>query len=458
MTFNKKVIYVLIVMLVLFCGLVCYFSYFQIFISPSLANAGANPRTYVKEQTVKRGSFYDRNGECLAYSEMKDGVQTRVYPFNRLYSQLIGYSHPRFGRTLLENTQNAHLLGSSEQNILDALLYSDDTDGDTVHLTVDNTLQQLAADLLGNRKGAIVAMEPSSGQILAMVSKPWFNPNNLADDWDKLTKEDGMFVPRATNGLYPPGSVFKIITAAAAVENMMDNETFEDTGKFNVGGYDVVNYDNHVYGTLDIDTAFAKSSNTYFAYLADKLGKDKLQRTAESFGFNKEITLEIPVSKSTLLKSDSRTNVASVGYGQGDTLTTPLHMAMVTSAIANDGVMMQPYLVSKITDKDGTILKENSSSTFMRSTSPVVAQRITEMMKACVTRGTGTGAQLSGITVAAKTGTAEVGGDKGDHAWFVAFAPAENPKIALSIVMENAGTTGSACAGMAARLIQSYLK
>lgn len=459
MTFNKKVIYVLIVMLTLFCGLVLYFSYFQIFESTRLANAGTNPRTYAKEQSIQRGSIYDRNGECLAYSEFSDGKQTRVYPFNRLYSQLIGYSHPRFGRTLLEDTQNRYLLGGGvETGVLDAILGIEVTEGADVTLTVDNELQLLAADLLGNQKGAICAIEPSTGKVLTMVSKPWFNPNTLATDWDALHTEDGVFVPRATSGLYPPGSAMKIITAAAAAENMLDGEIYEDTGKLVIDGQEIVNYNKKVYGTLDMDTAFAKSSNTYFAYIADMLGKDKLQKTAENFYFNRPIPFDIPLKTSTLLKNHSRNNVAAVGYGQGDTLTTPLHMAMIAATIANDGVMMQPYVVDKTHTPDGKKIHENTPKILTRSISPMSANRVEEMMCACVREGTGTGAQISGITVAGKTGTAEVGGDKKDHAWFVAYAPVENPKIAVSIVLENAGTTGAACTQLAARLIRSYLK
>ncbi len=458
MTFNKKVVYVLILMLALFCGMVLYFSYFQIFKSPALAGDGNNPRTYVREQSIRRGSIYDRNHTVLAESEMHDGGQTRVYPYNQLYSQLIGYSDTRYGRTLLEDTMNRYLLGGgADGDLLGTLVGADTHAGADIYLTVDNELQRLCAELLGNRNGAIVAMEPSTGKVLSMVSSPSFNPNTLSRDYESLLQKEGIFYPRATNWNYTPGSVFKIITAAAAVENGLDNMEYEDTGTLLVDGQEIHNYGNKVYGTLNLDTAFSKSCNTYFAHLADTLGAAALRKTAESFGFNKKIAFDIPLRTSTTLEgSPSRTEVAAVGYGQGETETTPLHMAMICSAIANDGVMMEPFLVERA-ERDGQVLYTRQPKILNRAVSATTAQRVGEMMRACVESGTGTGAAISGVAVAGKTGTAEVGGNKGDHAWFVAYAPAENPQIAVAIVLENAGTTGSACAPMARRLISAYL-
>ncbi len=459
MTFNKKVISVLMLMLALFCGLVLYFSYFQIFKSPALAGKSGNPRTFVREQSIRRGSIYDRNGEVLAESEMHEDGQTRVYKYNRLYSQLIGYSHTRYGRTLIEDTFNRYLLGGgADGDLLGTLLGADTASGADLHLTVDNELQLLAAEQLGDRNGAIVALDPATGEVLAMVSKPWFNPNTLSEDYESLSETEGMFYPRATNWNYVPGSVFKIVTAAAAVESGMESLEYEDTGTHVIDGQEIHNYGNKVYGHLDLDTAFAKSSNTYFAHLADTLGAEALRKTAEGFGFNREIAFDIPIRRSTtLLGTPSRTQIAAVGYGQGETETTPLHMAMIAAAIANDGVMMEPYVV-RSAERDGNILYRKENKILNRAVSATTAQRVGEMMEKCVESGTGTGAKINGITVAAKTGTAEVGGDKKDHAWFVAYAPAENPEIALAIVLENAGTTGSACAGMAKNLILKYMQ
>lgn len=457
MTYNKKMVHVLILMLVLFCGMVLYFSYFQIFKSPALAGKGTNPRTYVREQSIKRGSILDRDGEVLAESEMTADGQNRKYPYNRLYAQLIGYSDKRYGRFLLEDSFNRYLLGGSqEDDILGSLLGADVSEGANVTLTVDHDLQLRAAELLGDRKGAVAAIDPKTGEVLCLVSKPWFNPNTLSEEYETLSQTDGIFFPRATNWNYVPGSVFKIITAASAVENGMESYTYEDTGTFLADGHEIHNYNEKVYGMLDIDTAFAKSSNTYFASLASELGADKLRKTAKAFGFGKEIPFDIPLRKSQTLGEETEAMVASVGYGQGDTVVTPLHMAMVAGTIANDGVMMEPYVVKKAV-RDGKLLYNKESKISGRAVSVSTAQCVGKMMEACVESGTGSGAAISDIRVAAKTGTAEVGDGK-DHAWFVAYAPAENPRIAISVVWENAGTTGASCAPMVKNLIETYLK
>ncbi|MBQ7035997.1 MAG: penicillin-binding protein 2 [Clostridia bacterium] len=457
MTFNKKAVYVLMAMLIFFSGVVLYFTYFQIFKSASLANASTNPRTFAREQSVKRGSIYDRTGVCLVESEMEADGQRRVHHYDSLYAQLIGYSDPRYQRSLLEASFNSYILGGAEADFVETLLGIEDTEGSDLHLTVDHRLQKLASDALGGRKGAVVALDPISGEVLCMVSNPTYNPNTLSEDYETLSKTPGMFYPRATSWNYAPGSIFKIITAAAAIENGLDSTVYEDTEPLYIDGHPIYNYGKKTYGTLDMETAFSKSSNTYFAHIADMLGADKLRKTAESFGFNTEIPFDIPFRESkTLSGSPSKAEVAAVGYGQGQTTTSPLHMAMVASAIANDGIMMQPYLVSRA-EKDGKAVYEQSGRILRRATSSTTAQKVGEMMQETVKSGTATGAYIPDISVAAKTGTAETEGQK-DHAWFVAYAPAENPKIALAIVLENSGSTGSACAGMARDLISNWLR
>ncbi len=456
MTFNKKAVYVLMAMLILFSGVVLYFTYFQIFKSHDLANASGNPRTYAREQTVKRGSIYDRTGTCLVESEMHAGGQTRIHHYDSLYAQLIGYSHPQYQRSLLEASFNEYILGGGQADFVQTLLGAEDTEGSDLHLTIDHELQKLAAEKLGGRKGSVVALDPVTGEVLCMVSNPSFNPNTLSEDYEKLSEISGLFYPRATQWNYVPGSVFKIITAAAAVENGLEGTEYDDTKPLYIDGQPIYNYNKKTYGELDMETAFAKSSNTYFAHIADMLGAQKLRETAENFGFNGEIPFDIPVRESTtLLGSPERTEVAAVGYGQGQTTTSPLHMAMIAAAIANDGVMMEPYVV-KYAEKDGETVYQKDARIWQRAISSTAAQKVGAMMEACVEEGTGQGVRISGMSVAAKTGTAEIEGQK-DHAWFVAYAPAENPQIALAIVLENAGTTGSACAPLAKDLILNWV-
>lgn len=444
-------------MLILFCGVVLYFTYFQIFKSSELANASTNPRTFSREQSVKRGSIYDRNGVCLVESEMTEDGQKRVHHYESLYAQLIGYSHPRYQRSLLEASFNSYILGGAEADFVETLLGTEDEEGSDLYLTIDHSLQEKAADLLGGKKGAIVALDPITGEVLSMVSNPTYNPNTLSEDYEKLSETSGMFYPRATQWNYAPGSVFKIITAAAAIENGLDGTVYEDNEPLYIDGHPIYNYGKKQYGTLDLETAFAKSSNTYFAHLADLLGAEKLRKTAENFGFNTEIPFDIPFRESkTLLGSPGKAEVAAVGFGQGQTTTTPLHMAMVAAAIANDGIMMRPYVVERA-EKDGKAVFEGSGQILRRAASSYAAQKVGELMQKAVESGTAQGVSISGISVAAKTGTAETEGQK-DHAWFVSYAPAENPKIALAIVLENSGLTGSDCAWMAREMILHYLR
>ncbi|MBQ7033297.1 MAG: penicillin-binding protein 2 [Clostridia bacterium] len=455
MTFNKKVVYVLLIMLALFCAVVLYFSYFQIFQSEEISQKSGNRRL----ESIQRGSIYDRHGELLAESEVSENGQARSYPHGTLYSQLIGYCSPVYDRSLLEASFSQYLQGDGiGDSFLETLFGIDPSRGADLHLTVDHDLQKRAYSLLNGRKGAVVALDPATGEVLCMASNPTYNPNTLEENFDSLEESDGeIWLPRATSIDYVPGSVFKIITAAAAVENGLDTLEYMDEGTFVVNGQEIHNYGNKVYGELDLKTAFAKSSNTYFAYLATELGADALLETANRFGFNADFPFCLPHFRSTTLSGEiSDTQLAAVGYGQGDTLTTPLHMAMITAAIANDGQMMAPYVVSRAA-RDGKLLYEKKSSVLRRAVSATTAQTVGDFMVECVESGTGTGAAISGMEVAAKTGTAEVE-NKADHAWFVAYAPANNPEIALAIVLENAGTTGSACAPMARNLILEYLQ
>jgi len=446
---------VLLLMLALFCSVVLYFSYFQFFKSDEIYQHSGNRRL----QSVQRGSIYDRSGVLLAESVQEGDVQTRSYPYGELYAQLIGYSDVVYDRSLLEASFSGYLLGSGAgDGFLETLFGIDPNKGADLHLTVDHDLQKKAYELLQNRTGAVVAMDPNTGEVLCMASCPTFDPATIQENFEVLEASDSkLWLPRATNIDYVPGSVFKIITAAAAVENGLDTMTYDDTGTFLVDGQEIHNYNNRVYGELDLRQAFAKSSNTYFAKLATELGADALRNTAENFGFNRQGSFDYPVFQSvTLAGSPSATQLAAVGYGQGDTLTTPLHIATVVSAIANGGNLMQPYVVSRA-ELDGKLLYEKKPTVQNRAVSVTAAQTVGALMVECVNSGTASGAAIGDIQVAAKTGTAEVEG-KPDHAWFTAYAPAENPQIAIAIVLENSGTAGASCAGIARNLILSYLR
>ncbi len=458
---NKKIIHAFVVISMLFLSLVLYLTYFQVFRAPELKNDGSNPRTVLEEQRIKRGDILSSDGKVLAYSHMVEDGQKRIYPYDNMYSHVIGYNSTRYGRSMLEKTYNGYIMGSDiSSNIFNFKqeILGGEKSGADINLTIDHSLQNLAYKLLGNRKGSIIAIEPKTGATLALVSKPDFNPNeeSLVANWEKIsTSEEGVLLSRATSGLYAPGSSFKIVTAAAAVENSLHEQNFKDEGSIVIGGFEFVNYDGKTLGEVDIDTAFAKSSNVVFTYLADEIGRGKMKDAADRFMVGKEISYDIPLGKGSGFNSTEKTNTAAIGMGQGDLLVTPMNMALVGCAIANHGRIMQPYLVESATLSTGGSVYTHKTKLLSKAVSESVAARVEEMMIECVKSGTGTAAAVSGIQVAGKTGTAENAGE--DHAWFVGYAPADDPEIVICVMIENAGNTGGAvCAPIVRDMIKHW--
>ncbi len=453
MNTNKKIIHLLIVVCVMFLSLITYLLYFNMFKADELATNSYNMRQWEAEQDIKRGSIYDRNGILLAETiiDEESGTNTRSYPYKNLYSHIIGYSSTVYGKTQLEKKYDRQLLAK------DGISISFDSvkKGYDLHLTIDHNLQSYAHDQLSGRNGAIVAIEPQTGAILACVSYPDFDPNSdvLEANWQSIVeREDSPLLARATQGLYPPGSTYKIVTAAAAYENNLEDEIFNDTGTFEESGITVDNYGKKAYGEITLERAFAVSSNFVFCTLGYEMGPEIMTEISERFGINKELSdFDIEVSTSTMTyKNMTRADAAHVAMGQGALLTTPLQMAMITAAIANDGVMMKPYVVSHVTSNSGMTLENYSSQALYSTVSAGCASYVGALMEEVVESGTGTSAQISGVSVAGKTGTAENEKDK-DHAWFVGYAPADDPQIAVAVILENDGSTGGADAAPIAR-------
>lgn len=274
-----------------------------------------------------------------------------------------------------------------------------------------------------------------------------------------MEDENSPFLARATQGLYPPGSTYKIVTAAGVYDNGMTTETFDDEGLFKKDDVTVYNYNKESFGKLDIKTAFEVSSNYVFCTLGYEMGADAVKAEAEKFGVNKSFEFDIPVSQSQIqYKKMTDLDGALVSIGQGGLVMTPLHVAMMASAVANNGKMMKPYLVETVTTENGTVIGQTKPSVLYDSIGTACADYIEDMMIGVVEDGTGTGAQISGITVAGKTGTAENETDK-DHAWFVGYAPVENPTICVAVVLENAATSGGKSAvPIAKNIIRKFLK
>ncbi len=455
---NKRIIRVLVVVSLMFLSLVTYLLYFNMFRAEEVAGNSYNKRQWEDEKFVKRGSIYDCDGEVLAETRINGDERTRVYPKGHLYSHIIGYHSKVYGKSHLEMKYDRELLGKGDINIS----FNELRSGYDLNLTLDNDLQNYAYNQLGGRRGAIVALEPSTGKILAMVSYPDFDPSakSLEESWKYIVeREDSPLLARATNGLYAPGSTYKIVTASSAYIAGYDLTTFDDQGAFEADGLKVENYDGKSYGTIDLRQAFEYSSNFTFCTIGYELGADTVLSTAEAFGINKTIEMDLPVSKSRIeYKKMYDADAALVSIGQGQLLMTPLHVAMVGATVANGGKMMKPYLVDRITASSGVSLGTTRPQQLYQPISAQTAAYLSDLMVGVVKRGTGTRAQISGITVAGKTGTAE-NETKNDHSWFVGFAPAENPQIAVAVLLEyDGGAGGTNAAPIARNVMSKYLK
>lgn len=465
-TTNKRILRALIVIGLLFMSLALYLTWFELEGKKDLMTSTYNKRHQVDEAGVLRGQILDRNQTVLAYSDLQNDVQVRHYPYKGLYAHVIGYNSDTYGKTLLEVAYNDVLLGKDLRGVVgktERLITGELPVGNNLILTLDHQLQEKARTLLGKSKGAVVALDPKTGQVLAMVSSPDFDANavQLEAQWpDLIASQDSPFLARAYMGLYPPGSTFKIITGVSALENDLGDLTYDDEGSIVIDGKTFTNYKNMAHGQQDMSQAMTVSSNVYFTQIAQLLGAKNLISTSEKAGFGSKIPFDLAVTKSRMGMPDmSQTELAATAIGQGKLMTTPLQMALVASGIANDGLIQEPYLVHQITDIDKRILSTTQPQKYATFTDPFTANHIKAMMVNVVKQGTGKAAQIKGLTVAGKTGTAQTEkssqGEGFDHAWFIGFAPAEDPQIAIAVVLEYQGQGGGEAAAPIARKIMS---
>lgn len=480
---------VMVVFLFCFVALISYIAYFQVFSAPDIAAMQSNQRLWAKRNEVLRGTIYDRNGTALTTSKRVDALtQKRTYTQGDLYAHALGYVDPRYGLTGLEAKYDTELttyskLTNNFRNLIndfsmDKLKSMFETRkedeiqvGNGVITTLDPAIQKAAYDALGSNKGAVVALNPKTGEVLAMVSKPTYNPNDLENEITAANAQATNDSPsqlynRATAGLYPPGSTFKTITLSSALENMpgVTTRIFEDDGKIIFNENQSLSNDNNaVNGSIDLKDAFRVSSNVVFGTLAMELGNDKLKGTAEAYGFNNSIetngfTLEN--SRFPTLKSSEKGNIAQTGIGQSSILATPMQMALVSSTIANNGKMMEPTLVSKVIDKDGNTVKTIDPKVLKQVISASNAATIKDYMKNLVdSKVNGKWNYFSGTNAAGKTGTADYNLPNGTpakpHSWFIGFAPADNPQVAVAVIVENGGYGSTAAAQVAGNVIRT---
>lgn len=458
---------VMIIFLVVFFVLINYLIYFSMFKGPEIVTRPDNRRMWDIRNKVVRGTIYDRGGKVLSISEKKEGSNEykRVYKGGAATAQVLGYYDVQYGITGLENLYDSYLSSNISASIFAWIgngFKEVNKKGDDVYTSLDYSLQKAASDALGTSKGSVVVLKVDTGEILAMVSKPSYDPNNLSKIWDSINSDESRpLLNRSVSGLYPPGSTFKAVTGVSALENIegVVDEVFNDTGKMDLGGgYTLSNDHGKVMGKINMEQAMIRSSNLFFGDLGMRLG-DKLLRTAEKFGFNKSIPSDgIIIDKSRFpgYKANEKGNLAQSGFGQAEVLATPIQMALVAQTIANDGVMMKPTLINKVTDYSGNDVKKLEPSETGQVTSIGYASEIKRYMRDVVSKGTGTRAQVSGVQVCGKTGTAQHIESKTPHSWFIGFAPYKNPEIAIAVIVEEGGYGGSAAAKISARVIGKY--
>ncbi len=430
-------IFTLFVMLIIF---MCKFMFFD---SAEIVANSYNPRLKMADNSVKRGNIVDAEGVVLAQSSKLIDTYVRNYPFDNYFSHVVGFSD--MGRAGVELKYNFELqtLNFEVVQRLRSVLNKRELICNSVVLTINSGMQQFIYDNLGKAKGAGVVIEPSTGKVLALVSKPDFNPNNIASDWKELTGDKtSPLLNRATQGLYPPGSIYKILTAQAIMQEIGEEATYECKGKETFGEKVIHCYNDNAHGTVNLKKALAVSCNTFFAKFGLEIGVEKLKTVSEAAYFNKdfEYLLEHKPSSFALNESSDTNEIVQTAIGQGKTLTSPLHMASIAAAVANGGLMMRPYVFDHLKAYNLEGEESESGKVFPKVLSQVFsfdeAQSLTDMMIEVVEIGTAKDIKLPNVSIAAKTGTAQNAAGE-DHGWVVAFAPADNPKLAVCILLEN---------------------
>ena len=459
---NREYTFVSCFFVLIFVSLIGYLVYFDKVKSEDFINSPYNTRQDTFSDRVVRGKIESSDGEVLAQTNVyEDGTEERTYPNANIFSHVVGYDSN--GKSGLESEANFLLLTSHEffLNQMKNEFKSQKNMGDTVVSTLNADLQTTAYQALGDRRGAVVAIEPSTGKILVEVSKPDFDPSTIAQNWEALVNDqnDSSLLNRATNGAYPPGSVFKIVTA---LDYFRTRGTLEDfsylcEGGITKEGHTIRCYGGEVHGQEDFYSAFAHSCNSAFAEIGTMLGGSSLRSTAEDLLFNKDLPLT-SYRKSTfsLNGKSSVAEVMQTAIGQGNTLVSPMHMALLTSAIANGGELMKPYLIDSVKSSDGETIKTTEPEKYKRLMSVNEANLMGKLMKKVVEEGTASALNGRGYTAAGKTGSAEFDENGSSHSWFVGYSNVDDPDLVVAIIVENGGTGSESAVPIAGQLFDAY--
>lgn len=477
---NARIIKIFGLTAVLFAVLVGFTSYWSVFDADELRGKSVNRRVLLEEQQIQRGSILTADREVIARSvargEGNEQIYERRYPEESLFGHPIGYSFVDRGRSQFERFHNDRLMGETSEftSILDSIRGGRD-EGDHIVTSLYASAQSVAYDALGGQAGSVVAIEPGTGKVRAMVAVPTYDPNRVPFDYADLNSDPSSpLLDRAVASGYPPGSTMKVVTAAAALDtgDYTPDSTLDGSSPYEVQGQPLANSGGVDYGPISFTSALTNSVNTAFARLGEQVGTSTLYEYMDRFGFNSEPRVDLPEDElftsgvygdGARLGPDDPVDIARVAIGQERLLVTPLQMAEVAAAVANDGELMEPRIWERVVDPDGRVVDRMEPETQSRVISAESAETLNTMMQGVVNEGTGTAAALSGIEVAGKTGTAEVPGREGceglpNQAWFIGFAPASDPEVAVAATVEcTTGQGGTVAAPIAASVMEAVL-
>ena len=458
----------------LFAVLIGNITYIQVIKASEYQDMPSNNHTINKARFIKRGSIITADGLTLAESiQQADGTYARSYPNGNLAAHVVGYYSQQYGTMGIENTQNDTLTGSKDysswQNALNSLAGISEP-GNSVQLTIDSRIQRAAEQALAGRVGAIVALDPRSGAVLAWASAPTFDNTNIQAAIEAANASGGAdtsMYDRATLALYTPGSTFKVLTLASALENGLAtlDTTYDSPGRMEIGGADVVSIGERGHGKISLAKAFALSSNTVFGQVADGLGADKLVATARAFGYGQQLGLDFTTAASVMPNPEEMTEweLAWAGagqpVGQGHTpgpQATVMQNALMAATIANNGIAMNPYVVSQILAPDGTVLKTTRGHSLGQAVGSGTAEQVKQAMLDVVQNGTGSAAAIAGVKVAGKTGTAETN-NANANSTFVGFAPYDTPTVAIAVVIEQNAKGEESAAAVGGQVLRAAL-
>lgn len=461
---NKSIIVSTLIFVITFIAMAGYLIYFNLTQAESIINNSYNKRQGVLSRRTIRGSILSDDKTKLAVTNVDDdGNETRYYPYSGLFSHTIGYLNN--GGYGLESLYGYYMLHSN-QNFFEQIgndLSGNRNTGDNVVTTLNVGLQKACYDALGSNRGAVIVMEPSTGKILAMVSKPDFDPNTLAANWSQITGEgsDSVLVNRATQGLYPPGSTFKLITMLEYLrEHKNDYGQYHYTcdGTYELGNNTINCVRTTAHGDVDLFSSLAVSCNCSFINIGLSLDLDRYKKTAEKMLFNKELPTNLEYNKSRFVLNgeSSEWDIAQTSFGQGKTVITPFHLALITCTIANNGTLMEPYLVSSVESTNGMTVKKFKEEKYDTLITEKEASLLKKGMEQVVKDSFSW--LFGGVeyTLAAKSGSAQYGTEGYEHSLYASFSPADNPEIAVVAVVEGGPQRNTTAAEVTKQIYDYY--